>query len=93
MHCEHLEGNLEAQSRNGLRDLRRRAWQHQHAGDYGAALTLMLQAVSLPAQDIISCQVLKELAELYLAMLKLDDAEAVCNRMLQEAPRCHSEDQ
>lgn len=64
------------------------AWRN-----YEAALPLMLRSVSLRENSYTLCPSLSKLAELYLVMLKLSDAEHVCARMLEEAHRYDTENQ
>ncbi len=57
----------------------------QREGDYERALPLMLQSVALRDGTYTISLSLSALADLYLEMLQLDEAEATCRRMLKEA--------
>merc|ERR1712048_1382357 len=66
-------------------DLKQEAQRLQQIGEYAKALPLMLQSVALRENSHTLCLSLSELADLYLDMLKLDEAESTCQRLLQEA--------
>ena len=59
----------------------------QREGDYERALPLMMQSVTLREGTYTICLSLSALADLYLEMLQLDEAEATGRRMLKEAHR------
>ncbi len=62
--------------------------QHlQLEGSYEEALPLMKRSLALRENSHTLCLTLSELADLYLDMLKLDEADAACQRMLSEAHR------
>ena len=47
----------------------------------------MLESADMREHSHTLCLTLSALAQLYLAMLKFDEAQAVCQRMLREAYR------
>ena len=67
--------------------LKEEAQRLQRAGNFEAALPLMLESVEMRRESHTICLSLSELGELYLDMLKLDEAEAAARRMLHEAFR------
>ena len=73
--------------------LKEEAQRLQRAGNFEAALPLMLESVEMRRESHTICLSLSELGELYLDMLKLDEAEAAARRMLHEAFRYDTEQQ
>ena len=73
--------------------LKEEAQRLQRAGNFEAALPLMLESVEMRRESHTICLSLSELGELYLDMLKLDEAEAAAHRMLHEAFRYDTEQQ
>ena len=68
-------------------DLKEEAQRLQREGRYEEALPLMKRSVALRETSHTLCLTLSELADLYVDMLKLDEADAACHRMLREAHR------
>lgn len=68
-------------------DLKEEAQRLQRDGNLEKALPLMKKSVALREASHTICLSLSELADLYIEMLKLDEAEATGRRMLQEAHR------
>eukprot|EP00928_Gymnodinium_smaydae_P014196 TRINITY_DN15165_c0_g3_i1.p1 TRINITY_DN15165_c0_g3~~TRINITY_DN15165_c0_g3_i1.p1 ORF type:complete len:915 (-),score=119.86 TRINITY_DN15165_c0_g3_i1:214-2799(-) len=66
-------------------DLKEEAQALQRRGDYEKALPKMLRSVRLREGSHTICLSLSELADLYLDMLKFDEAESTCQRMKEEA--------
>ena len=73
--------------------LKEEALWAQREGDYKLALQLMRHSVALRENTCMICFSLSELADLYLEMLLLKEAEATCLRMLQEAYRMDTANQ
>ena len=73
-------------------DLKEAAQRLQMHGNFAQALPLMLESVAMREYNHTLCLSLSELAELYLDMLKLDEAQETCCRMMREAHR-YDEDQ
>ena len=67
--------------------LKEQAQRLQDGGAFEKALPLMLKSVALREYSHTLCLSLSELGELYLDMLKFDEAEAAAHRMLEEAHR------
>ena len=74
-------------------DLKEDAQRLQGDGHFERALPLMLRSVEMRETSHTICLSLSELAELYLDMLKLKEAEETCHRMLREAHRYDSTQQ
>ena len=68
-------------------DYKEHAQRLQALGLYDEALPLMLRSVRLRENSHTLCLSLSELAELYLDMLKHEEAEDAARRMLAEAHR------
>lgn len=68
-------------------DLKEEAQQLQLEVRYEEALPLMKRSLALREHSYTLCLTLSELAELYLDMLKFDEADAASQRMLREAHR------
>ena len=80
-HDDHFEVQSEAIA------FKEEAQQLQLEGRYEEALPLMKRSFVLRENRHLLCLTLSELADLYLDMLKLDQADAACQRMLREAHR------
>ena len=66
-------------------DLKNEALELQRRGEYPQALKLMKRSVKLRKNSHTICLSRSELATLYVDMLKFDDTERTCKRILQEA--------
>ena len=73
-------------------DLKEAAQRLRMHGNFAQALPLMLESVAMREYSHTLCLSLSELAELYLDMPKLDEAQEACYRMMREAHR-YDEDQ
>ena len=89
----HLPSVCEWARDNEARDLKEEALCLQREGDYEGALPLMLQSVALRENSRTICLSLSELADLYLEMLLLEEAETTCHRTLKEARRMDAANQ
>ena len=74
-------------------DLKEAAQRLQMHGNFAQALPLMLESVAMRECSHTLCLSLSELAELYLDMLKLDEAQETCYRMMREAHRYDKDQQ
>ena len=81
------------QRESEARCLKEEALRLQREGDYERALPLMLQSVASRENSCTICLSLSELADLYLEMLLLQEAETTCRRMLKEAHRMDTANQ
>ena len=74
-------------------DLKEAAQRVQVHGNFAEALPLMSESVAMRQYSDTLRFSLSELAELYLDMLKLDEAQETCYRMMREAHRYDKDQQ
>ena len=65
--------------------LQNQALAHQRQVEYEEALQLMQESLQLRESSYTTCRSLSGLARLYVDMLKLNEADAICHRMVEES--------